>query len=152
MYSYIITCTEEKMVIVSHLFLFFTGIKLGKVETQQVDLSSKRSCRFRLHHKWNHVIAQVAQKSSLAYDLGNSNGRFYYELAVRQVNWLCGFLICTTTCPAACGKRTYSKITTDRKPCRNFFMVGTLMEKIYDNCCGIECGIVNNGLINPCEK
>ena len=55
----------------------------------------------------------------------------------------------TTICPAACGRRTYSKIITDRVPCSKFIHGGAIMDKIYDNCCGID---VHKKLIVACFR
>lgn len=52
---------------------------------------------------------------------------------------ICGFLICTTTCPILHNKRKHSKISKGRDACRKFSQErGVIMKKVYNNCCGID--------------
>ena len=68
-----------------------------------------RSLRQVNHYTVSGATKNETQKVKIVVYWKHGKGWRFYGTAARQVNQLCGSLICTTICPAACDKRTYSK-------------------------------------------
>ena len=86
------------------------------------DFHSKRPClpaQAPTRMKQNQLVS-ISFPIKMVYNHHIGKNRVLFWACSPKSKLIYGSLICTTTCPASHGKRTHSKISTGREPCRKF--------------------------------
>ena len=86
------------------------------------DFHSKRPClpaQAPSRMKQNQLVS-IPFPIKMVYNHHIGKDRVLFWACSPKSKLIYGSLICTTTCPASHGKRTHSKISTGREPCRKF--------------------------------
>lgn len=72
------------------------------------------------HETGGNLIVVIYFAKKMIYNDPIGKDRLLFWAYSPHSKLICGSLICTTTRPALHGKRTHSKISKDRAPCRKF--------------------------------
>ncbi len=99
-----------------------TGAVCAFLAARKVRFHSKPPCPALapLRMKQGKPIVSIPFSVKVDYNNHIGKDRFLFWDSNPHSKLICGSLICTTTCPVTHGKRTHSKMTKDREPCRKF--------------------------------